>query len=235
MITTDDILELAREYVNYDDEFDFHLDDFGSVCVIHFSLKPKRKPAKPNPPLTSDPDIPPDFESGNNEIDDDNDLIGFGPILIDKRNSKILETGGTDVLYDSEHYAQSYLSCGDPCGEPMSIIDISDFSKAHDKSGAIRLIHVECKIGMQEAKTIIDRAIEGDSVELEARDPESATRLAIQLQQLGISADQRWLSSDTIEIPRRKSTKKVSVEEVSVENHLKDLEDYFSDQEDENT
>lgn len=233
MITTDDALELARKYVGNDDEIDISLEDFGPVCVINFSHKPKRKPAtpKPAPPPISDPEIPPWLEPADDEIDDDIGLIGFGPILIDKRNSKIFGTGGTDVLYDSEYYVQSYLSCGDPDGKPTSILDISDFSKNHNKRDAIKLIHVECQIGMQEAKTIIDRVIEGDSVELETRDPDSAIRLAKKLQQLGVVAVQRWVSNYHLEIPKMSSSNEVPEEEK--QDVFDSLEDYFSDQEDE--
>ncbi|RRC96732.1 hypothetical protein EHS89_20465 [Amphritea balenae] len=197
MITNDEAYVLIRKVVGSEDKVSIYLDDFGPVCVANFGYVTPEATAVPvvaEPvSLVSQTSLE-DMLSDEIEVADCFDIpIGLGPLLIDKRDSEIYETGSA-VIFPSEYYVQSFLACGDPCGEATARIKVTNSLSTDLLRDTAVMIHRCSDVSISKALFGLRKMSKGDIFEFTANSPSQACQLAIQLRQAGLLAIQCWCS-----------------------------------------
>lgn len=192
MISAEEAYELAYDYAGRSDRVHLHLTDFDLVCVIEFGYE-------------ASPRHIPDMVLGDTEADDfdyiddiefdDIPAGGYSPILIDKRNGKIFETG-SDVLYSPDCYADCYLSSGFVRGEPTATVSVSGIAAEASHEDIVKLITASSILSDAKVKRLLKR---GGNFEFEASNANCALDLVRELRGVGVQAIQHWIGDDTPE------------------------------------
>jgi len=116
-------------------------------------------------------------------------LVGQGPVIVDKISGKIFETGSA---YSTEHYVKAFEACGNPYGEPSSIILITGWQDGANKVGATKLIKQLTGFGLADAKQVIDSVLSGNKESITLLDINKVQNTAEQLNSLGFNNKQLW-------------------------------------------
>jgi len=118
------------------------------------------------------------LESGNPS----DALAGNAPIIIDRRDGSLHETGTAGRLED---FIQNYEDTGNPHTEAIPALVISGWREGARKIDATRTINHSTNLGLAESKACVDNALDGISTTIEMDDFESATDLQSSLDSLG--------------------------------------------------
>ena len=120
----------------------------------------------------------------SNNLDDC--LVGHGPVIIDRRNGKIIETGSN---YPSEAYLENYEKRGDPyknAGKTVRILEeLSDKQRVY----AIKSVRNLTDLGLKGSKEGIEKVIDGGSFDVEAVSNEAAAQLVQELTDFNYSSE----------------------------------------------
>jgi hypothetical protein len=109
-------------------------------------------------------------------------LLGNAPILIDRRDGSLHETG---TARRTEYYIQNYMDTGDPNVEAVPAVVISGWRECADKVSATRLLNRETQLGLAHSKMCIDHALDRIPTSIQVSDFRHAERLGASLDALG--------------------------------------------------
>lgn len=109
-------------------------------------------------------------------------LVGNTPLIIDRRDGALHETGTARHL---EYYIRNYEDTGDPHIEAIPALIISGWREGAKKIAATRKINHSTNLGLAESKFCVDKALSGVSTTIEMDDFLSADNLQSSLDALG--------------------------------------------------
>lgn len=121
-------------------------------------------------------------------------LAGNAPIILDRRDGSLHETGTAGGLED---YIQNYEDTGDPHTEAIPALVISGWREGAQKIEATRTINHSTSLGLAESKACVDNALDGVSTTIEMDDFNSAADLQSSLDSLG------WVVAVIRQVPNK--------------------------------
>ncbi len=119
------------------------------------------------------------YIQSNNPLDM---IVGHGPILVDKRNGVLVQTGSA---HSTEYYVKNYEERGDPFKEPSLQVLLSEWRQGANAVKAIKLVRRHSNLGLGGAKHIIDSCLSGTEMTVSAKDTQAADALVIDLKSAG--------------------------------------------------
>jgi len=123
-----------------------------------------------------------EFLSTENPLDM---VVGQGPLIVDRRNGAIIETGSGFP----KSYLENYEKRGDPYKEAGSIIQIQKVNSGALAINAIKAIRTYSGLGLKGAKEAIEQVLAGGITEIDAQTNEQADALVDELLKANFSAE----------------------------------------------
>ncbi len=111
-------------------------------------------------------------------LDDRYGLVGNGSLLIERGTGRVWPLG---TAHGVEHYIDNYTRTGDPHLEPGRTVALLGSTAGADAVSAIAVIRSLSDAPLPEVKRIVASCLAGRTARVEARDRESAERMAAAL------------------------------------------------------
>ena len=124
-------------------------------------------------------------ETGNPEYM----AVGHGPVLVTKDKGEIFYTGSA---FEVGYYVRSLEGCGDPDGDPTSIIELNGLNKLGNRTEIIKYLRKITALSMLKVNELVNKISAGHQVEIDVGDEMAAYMVTDELKALGIAARQIW-------------------------------------------
>jgi ribosomal protein L7/L12 len=116
-------------------------------------------------------------------------LVGHGPVLVARNDGSVFETGSA---FPVEHYVEALKACGDPYGEPTENVKITGSREGANKVDATKLIKSKSGLGLAQAKSVIDSALDNKESVFSVCTVKDAEETVVTLNKIGFISTQLW-------------------------------------------
>lgn len=111
-------------------------------------------------------------------------LIGGGPVIVDRRSGRVINTSSGVP----GNYFENYEKRGDPYNYISTTIRISGKHNENRRTDSIRYIYKLTKTSLAESKAIIDNVLNGGHFDFEAGQEDFADKYVFEIKQFGFEA-----------------------------------------------
>ena len=105
---------------------------------------------------------------------DQTPIAGNAPFIVERESGDLVTTGTADSI---EHYIHNYRTTGDPHGRLGLAILITGYQDGARKIEATKSLREHVGIGLADAKCIVERCMDGATIEVTAKSDDDAAML----------------------------------------------------------
>jgi len=136
------------------------------------------------------------FYQGNDYIktkDDLLQLVGHGPVLVEKDAGKVIETGSA---HSTEHYVHVFEQCGNPFATLSNRVRVVEWIEGANAVTAIKAVRKYINCGLSSAKIIVEAVLSGNTQIIECESTEIAKELVKELNTCGFNSFHLWTNQE---------------------------------------